>query len=223
MLCLLGTNVRAENKSGTGPRHKDAHANQPAASRQRQQRAGGNCQNPWGASGQCQGEQAVLEGAARGSLKDRTCRGKSGPNSLHVAWRLWFANPSEMGLGDPSPCPHGGHLAMLLPGHAAWVVACSPPDAFGCAGLVAWGHGTTGAGCQQDDESGERWAHHPGHPLVCPDLSPHHPRVQPHQQPFGLEEVEGDKVTFSGASSTPPQQWRGRASPLLSWTLLPRG
>ena len=190
MLCLLGTNVRAENKRGTGPRRKDAHANQPAASGQRQQRAGvllpGNLQSPWGASGQCQGGRAVLEGAARGSLQDRSHKGESGPNSLHIAWWLWFGDPAGKGLGDPGPCPHGGHLAMLLPGYAPWVAACSPPGASGCAGLVACGHGATGAGCQQDGESGERWGDHLGHPFVCPNLSPCHPRVRPHRQPFGL-------------------------------------
>lgn len=125
-----------------------------------------------GTSGQCQGGRAALGGAAGGSLQGRTRRGEPGPHSLHVAWWLWVGNPAGKGLGDPGPCPHGGHLAGLLPGHAPRLAACSPPGAASWAGLVARGHGATGAGCQRDSESGERWGHHPGHPLVYPNLTP---------------------------------------------------
>lgn len=93
MLCLLGTNVSAENKPGTGPRRKGARANHPACPR--------NGQNAWGARA---GERS-LEGAARGSLQDRTHRAGHGPSSPHVARLPRCENPAGEGLGDPDPVP----------------------------------------------------------------------------------------------------------------------
>lgn len=143
----------------------------------------------------------------RGSLQDRARRDKPGPDSLHVAWWLWVGNPAGKGLGDLGPCPHGGHLAGLLPGHAPRLAACSPPGAAGWAGLVARGHGATGAGCQWDSESGERRGHHPGHPLVYPSLTP--PPSQGATSPTalwaGLEQVgggQGDLLQSQLRSST---------------------
>lgn len=75
MLCLLGTNVSAENNPG-------------------------------------QGCQSRAEAAGSAHRECHSPQGPSGPHPRPVPGGLLW-NPAGKGLGDP--CPHRGHLVVLLP------------------------------------------------------------------------------------------------------------